>query len=112
MDRIFLDTHILIYAFDRAYLAKRERARRLIAGVFSNQRGVLSTQVLQEFYVVATKKLGLVPEITKSILQAFDSLHTVLVTPRLIQQGIEAQLRWQLSPSFLLAAGVNLFSSS
>jgi len=97
LDKIFLDTNILVYAFDRAFPAKRERARGLIAKVLHDQNGVISTQVLQEFYVVGTKKLGLLPEVAKSALQALNSLPAVLVTPKLIQQGIDTQLRWQLS---------------
>jgi predicted nucleic acid-binding protein len=49
----FLDTNILIYAarHDPAELVKRDRARELLA----TQNNVLSVQVLQEFYVQATR---------------------------------------------------------
>lgn len=56
MSRLFLDTNVLVYAFDRDEPAKRERARALLAR--SDIQFVLSTQVLQEFYVVTTRKLG------------------------------------------------------
>jgi predicted nucleic acid-binding protein len=53
----FVDTNILIYAYDRSAGSKHERARELIAELWLSKRGCLSVQVLQEFYVVATRKL-------------------------------------------------------
>lgn len=53
----FVDTNILIYAYDRTAERRQERARELVAGLWQSRRGCLSVQVLQEFYVVATRKL-------------------------------------------------------
>lgn len=49
----FLDTNVLVYLFDQDAPAKATRSQELLA------RGdnTLSTQVLQEFYVVTTRKL-------------------------------------------------------
>lgn len=54
--RTFLDTNVLVYLFDRDEPRKQARARELIAdeALFL----VVSTQVLSEFYVVATRKLA------------------------------------------------------
>ena len=54
--RAFLDTNVLVYLFDRAEPAKREAARSLLAA--SDSSFVVSTQVLQEFYLVTTRKLA------------------------------------------------------
>jgi predicted nucleic acid-binding protein len=56
--RCFVDSNILLYADDRSAGPKRERARELIEEVMNAGTGVLSLQVLQEYFAVATKKLG------------------------------------------------------
>jgi predicted nucleic acid-binding protein len=53
----FVDTNILVYAYDADAGKKREIARDLLARLWSTREGTLSTQVLQEFYVTVTRKL-------------------------------------------------------
>lgn len=55
--RTFVDTNVLIYAHDTDAGRKREIARALLQDLWVERTGVLSTQVLQEFYVNATRKL-------------------------------------------------------
>jgi predicted nucleic acid-binding protein len=57
-ERVFVDTNVLVYADDLDAGDKALRARTLVADVLHHQNGVLSTQVLQEFFVVTTRKLG------------------------------------------------------
>jgi predicted nucleic acid-binding protein len=57
----FVDTNILIYAFDRTAANKRDVAGALLTRLWSERAGCLSMQVLQEFYVTTTKKLRLPP---------------------------------------------------
>ena len=49
--KAFVDTNVLVYAYDRAAGTKRDLARNLVESLWNEGRGVLSTQVLQEFYV-------------------------------------------------------------
>ncbi len=56
-DKTFIDTNILIYAHDVDAQSKHERAKALLQELWEERRGVLSTQVLQEFYVNATRKI-------------------------------------------------------
>ena len=59
-DRPFVDTNVLLYLHDRTAGPKRERALELLGGlVRSDVRLCLSVQVLQQFYVNATRKLGM-----------------------------------------------------
>lgn len=53
----FVDTNVLLYAHDRGAGAKRERAVALLERLGDERRGLLSSQVLMEFYVAATHKL-------------------------------------------------------
>jgi predicted nucleic acid-binding protein len=56
-DRLtFLDTNVLVYAHDRSETRKQPIAQALLDALWRTRSGVLSTQVLQEFYVVATRK--------------------------------------------------------
>ena len=53
----FVDANVLLYAHDRSAGSKHEVARELLSRLWGSRSGVLSTQVLQEFYVNATRKL-------------------------------------------------------
>ena len=53
----FFDTHVLVYAIDAGDPARRERALNRLARAASEGTVVLSTQVLQEFYAITTRKL-------------------------------------------------------
>lgn len=54
----FVDTNVLVYAHDLDSGAKRDSAGELLEHLWSTHSGVISTQVLQEFYVAATRKLA------------------------------------------------------
>jgi predicted nucleic acid-binding protein len=56
-DRVtFIDTNVLVYAHDRSEARKQPIAQALLDVLWRTRSGVLSTQVLQEFYVVTTRK--------------------------------------------------------
>ena len=57
VERTFVDTNILVYAYDSESEAKHERARDSIRSLWTEGNGVVSTQVLQEFYVTVTRKI-------------------------------------------------------
>ncbi len=57
MSQVFIDTNILVYAYDADSGNKHSRARELLRNCWEEETGVLSTQVLQEFYVTTTRKL-------------------------------------------------------
>lgn len=58
-ERTFVDTNVLLYASDATAEHKRERANEVIDRLWSDKRGCVSIQVLQEFFVNATSKLAL-----------------------------------------------------
>lgn len=55
--RTFLDTNILIYAYDTSAGDKHQKARDLLTGLWESGLGMVSTQVLQEFHVTVTRKI-------------------------------------------------------
>jgi predicted nucleic acid-binding protein len=54
---VFVDTNILVYAYDDDAGSKRQVARELLMQLWTERCGVLSTQILQEMYVTLTRKL-------------------------------------------------------
>ncbi len=58
-DRAFYDTNVLAYAHDASSPHKQEIAQELVKRGLRERSIALSTQVFSEFYVVATRKLGL-----------------------------------------------------
>lgn len=55
---VFVDTNVLLYAFDEADAPKRDRARAWLAACWRGRCGRLSTQVLNEFYSNARRKFA------------------------------------------------------
>lgn len=55
-DSAFVDSNILIYAHDLGTGTKHDIARDLVTHLWNTGTGVLSTQVLQEFYVNVRRK--------------------------------------------------------
>jgi predicted nucleic acid-binding protein len=56
-DKTFIDTNVLMYAHDVAAGAKHQIAETVLRELWSERAGVLSVQVLQEFYVNVTRKI-------------------------------------------------------
>lgn len=95
--KTFLDTNILVYAVDEDDAARRDACRAVIASVAADGSGVISTQVMQEFYVAATRKLGMPPLAAKTVLKTFAVFETVHVSPDLIQDAIDCAVLNTLS---------------
>src|SRR5262245_31205088 len=56
-DRTFVDTNVLIYAHDIDAKGKHQAAKSVLRELWSERNGVLSPQVLQEFYVNVTRRI-------------------------------------------------------
>ena len=57
-DLAFVDTNVLVYAFDRSSSPKKRVAQRLINELMEEDRLRVSTQVLQELFVTLTRKVS------------------------------------------------------
>ena len=97
MSKVFFDTNILIYQMDKRSAVKRDTCRDLVRKAASSGDAVISTQVLQEFYVVATSKLHLDPIVSKSIMHTFENMEVVTIGKDLINEAIDASLQYKLS---------------
>jgi predicted nucleic acid-binding protein len=98
MSKVFLDTNVLAYASDNGQAAKRARAIALLRAIGAGDvRPVISTQVMQEFYVVATRKLGIEPLIAKGLLHDFGHFEVIPIQPALINEAIDCSVLNTLS---------------
>lgn len=75
--RRFLDTSVLVRADDLDAGRRRIRAREVLRDAFEARSGVLSTQVLQEFFVVSTRRLGVEPEAARRKIELLSLLDVV-----------------------------------
>ena len=57
-DKTFVDTNVLVYAHDVDVRTKHEVAREILRDLWNTGTGLLSPQVLQEFYVTVTRKIA------------------------------------------------------
>ena len=97
MSKVFFDTNILVYQMDGRNFKKKITCRELVRKAATNGEAVISTQVLQEFYVVATKKLHLDPVISKSIMHTFENMEVVTIGKDTINNAIDASIQYKLS---------------
>jgi predicted nucleic acid-binding protein len=76
--RAFVDSNVLIYAYDGGAGEKTDAARALVRELRESQRGCVSLQVLQEFFVIATRKLPqrLDARTAREALEAFSTWTT------------------------------------
>lgn len=95
--RAFFDTNIFVYADDAAAGDKRQRALARIDEHVRAGTAVLSTQVLQEFYVVATRRLGVPIDVARDKVALLARLDVVPIDTTMILQAIDAQRLHQLS---------------
>ena len=98
-DRVFVDTNILVYAHDIDDGNKYEQAAALVSDLWESRNGVLSTQVLQEFYVTLTRKVSspLSRLEARKLLQKYSNWHVVLNDPSIISQASEIEESYNLS---------------
>jgi len=99
MYKAFFDTNILAYEFDKSEHRKQALAVNLINEWRPSGRMIISTQVLQELYVVLTQKLkpALKEEIAEEIIQNYSKLDVVIVDPSLILNGISIKRKYKIS---------------
>ena len=86
----FVDTNILVYAEDRDAGSKHIIARELVTDLWRSGEGVLSIQVLQEFFVNVTRKVPrpLAPEDALVIVEQYLTWRVVENTGDVLLAGI------------------------
>jgi len=106
--RAFLDTNVIVYAVDGADAAKNRQARELLHQCILNEDGVVSGQVLSEFFTVATRRLDvpLSADEAHEVVDQVGVLPVVVVDLSLVKRAIALHKRYQVTywDSLIIAA--------
>jgi len=89
--RFFLDTNVFIYAFDRSAPAKAKRAAHLVRQAAGTGRGIVSYQVVQEFFNVAFRRFVqpmTVAEAEQYLITVFRPLLAIHSSPSLYMEAM------------------------
>ena len=114
-DRVFIDTNILLYAYDLDAGSKRDVASNIVRRLWADGNGALSTQVLQEFYVNITMKIAkpISQADARAIIGRYLVWHVEVNTPNSILRASEIQERHRLSfwDALIVAAAAKIGAS-
>ena len=97
MPKSFLDTNILIYQMDSRDARKQKKCREVVRALVLKHEAVISTQILQEFYVACTAKLKIKPILVKGMMHGFQNMEVVTVGADLINEAIDTSVQYQIS---------------
>jgi predicted nucleic acid-binding protein len=78
-ERSFLDTNVLVYTDDADAPAKQASSLSLLHAAWQTGNGVLSTQVLQEYFAAVTRKLGVDAAIARRKVELFGRLEILSI---------------------------------
>lgn len=97
--KVFVDTNVLIYAHDLDAGSKHTIAAAILKDLWSTRLGMLSTQVLQEFYVNVSRKIPspLSPAIAREIVRSYCAWPVQVLEPEMILRASEIEERHRLS---------------
>ena len=95
--KAFFDTNVLLYMYSSADARKQARARELYREYALAGRLVLSTQVVQEFFVAGVRKLALPRQQVQEAATAFLDSPLVVIGPTHIRAAMENEGRYNIS---------------
>ncbi len=107
-DRDFIDTNILVYAFDKKEPEKQKIAADLLSQAIIDESAIISTQVLSEFYTVITQKIRrpLTPMRALALIDIIAVLPVQEIDLDLVKRAIGTSHRYGISywDSLIVAA--------
>ena len=98
-DKIFIDTNIIIYAYDVTAGNKHKVAGNILTELWNSGMGVISTQVLQEFFVNVIQKIPrpLDKKLAKEIVRDFLKWNVVVNNGDSILDAIDICVKYGCS---------------
>jgi len=98
-DKTFIDTNIIIYAYDLSAGNKHKAAGNILADLWNSGLGMMSTQVLQEFFVNVVQKIPkpIDKQQAKEIVKDFLKWHVVVNTGDSVVEAIDICLKFGYS---------------
>jgi len=98
-DSFLVDSNILVYAYDRSEATKQKKARDVLDWLELRRAGVLSTQILGEFFSVATRKLAkslASEELYQALEDYLRSWRTLPITRAIVLEAARGAVAYQL----------------
>ena len=99
-NKIFVDTNIIVYAYDRSEPEKQIRALAVLDYLTEARAGIISAQVMSEFFSATTRRI----QIPLSPADAYQRLENyqqswkiVPVTPEIVLEGVRGVREYQFS---------------
>jgi len=95
-DKTFIDTNIIIYAYDVSAGKKHQTAGDILADLWNSGRGIISTQVLQEFFVNVVQKIPkpMNRQKAREVVKDFLKWHVVVNTGDSIIEAIDISIKY------------------
>jgi len=107
-DKIFLDTNVLVYAYDTRDASKQKKAQEILSSAISRDAYFLSVQVLGEFFNVVTRKIQNPMSFidAKAIIDIFSLMPVLDLDLAMVNRAIDTHVRYDLSywDALILAA--------
>lgn len=97
--RVLVDTNVLVYAYDRSEPAKQAQALHVLSDLQANRAGLLSVQVLIEFYNAVTRRISqpLTPQQADERIRNLAVAWPVLdITPLIALEAVRGALQHQM----------------
>jgi len=97
--RTFVDSNVLVYAHDADAGSRQQRAAEQLTELWKSGTGLLSTQVLQEFYVNVTRKIDspLTASAAREVVRDYAVWIESAITAATIARASEIGEIWQIS---------------
>lgn len=99
-DKFFIDTNVFVYSFDTSNQTKQQKANELIKKALQDHVGIISSQVVQEFINVSTRKFSTpmsIQDSEKYLKQVLSPLCQVFTSIDLYFKALDVMDRWQFS---------------
>jgi predicted nucleic acid-binding protein len=109
-DKVFVDTNIIVYAYDVSAGEKHRKAVEIMNEMWSIGNGIISSQVLQEFFVSVTRKIAKPLNIpaAKEIVKDLLKWKTVSINGEILVEAIDihSEHKYSFWDSVIIAAAI------
>lgn len=110
-DKIFVDTNVIVYAYDTSAGEKHGIAKQIVLDLWDSGQGLLSTQVLQEFFVTVTAKINKPLDVfsAREIVQDLTKWEVVSLERSIILSATDLHVQYKYSfwDSMIIQAAVS-----
>jgi predicted nucleic acid-binding protein len=108
--KVFVDTNIIVYAYDVSAGEKHRKAVEIMKDIWSTGYGIISSQVLQEFFVNVTRKIAKPLNVltAKEIVKDLLKWKTVSINGEIILEAIDIhnEHKYSFWDSAIIAAAI------